>query len=1112
MKSYGNAFHLSAVTTCPQIQGTGARFSSMAHRGEPFVVCVDFNSILWDYEIIMVNTDLTFITNEKGKNLKDRFNKLVKDTRFFDVLVGYFYTSGFYAIYPQLEKTERIRILIGISTNQQTYDLLQKVQSHKEIKDEVGENVKVEMEESQNNFQVEEGVYKFLEWLKNGKLEIRAYPEEKIHSKLYIMTFDEDDRDVGRVITGSSNFTQSGLVDNLEFNVELKNPSDYEFAKNKFDELWKKGVDVSEKYTETIEKDTWLREDITPYELYLKFLYEYFKEEINEEDTLEHGYRPDNFKELKYQDHAVINAKKIVEEYGGVFLSDVVGLGKTYMGTMLCQELNGRTLVLAPPHLIDENNEGSWENAFKNFGFRSKDYKCQSVGVLDNIIKKELHKEFDTVLIDEAHRFRTEETETYAKLAQICRGKKVILVTATPYNNSPKDLLSQIKLFQRIKQSTIPNLPDIEGFFKKLEKNLKGLDRQKDKAEYLTTTKENSRLIREKVLKYLMVRRTRKEIEKYYGEDLKKQKMSFPIIANPEPVLYEFNEKENDIFFDTIKIISNDFKYARYTPLLYRKGLLGSEEQQQKNMRKFMKMMLIKRLESSFFAFNQSIDRFIASYEKFISEYNSGSVYVSKKHIHKIFDYLDNGNLNAVDQLITEGKAEKFSNDEFADNFVDDLKKDLDILKDIKELWKGIDRDPKILTFKEKLANEEPIKKGKSILFTESKETAEYLVENLQDVFPDRIIYFSGGSSQAEREIVMENFDANAKKIKNDYTLLITTDVLSEGANLHQANVVINYDIPWNPTRIMQRVGRINRVDAKHEKIYTYTFFPTDQSNEQIKLKELAEAKIAAFISMLGADAKLLTESEVPEGHSLFSRILSKEMIEGEEDEGESELGYLQEIRKIRDDSPDLFEKIKRLPKKARTARKSADSTSKLLTYFRKGKLQKFFMVDSGLSSSEVDFVEAAKLLSAKPDEKRSKLNKLFYELLDKNLEMLKMVHEYEEDEFSSKRGSRDNAARLSKLLSAKEIKNYKGFTEDDEIYIKKVIDELDAGGIPKKISQRIYKKVQEAPEIVANPIKLLGILKTALPSDFLQPTQNEIDRGMSNKKEIILSEYFNVK
>lgn len=1061
-----------------------------------------------------MTTDLTFITNEEGKNLKDRFNKLVKGTRFFDVLVGYFYTSGFYAIYPQLEKTEKIRILIGINTNQETYDLLQKIESHKEINEKVGSRVISEMEECENNFDVEEGVYKFLEWLKSGKLEIKAYPEEKIHSKLYVMTFDEDDRDLGRVITGSSNFTKSGLVDNLEFNVELKNSSDFKYAKEKFDELWKKGIDVSEKYIETITEKTWLKEDITPYELYLKFLYEYFKEEINEEDTLEHSYRPDNFKELRYQDHAVINAKKIVEEYGGVFLSDVVGLGKTFMGIMLCEELPGRTLVLAPPHLIDENNEGSWKNAFKNFGFRSKDYRCESIGILEKIVKKESYKEFDIVLIDESHRFRTEDTETYTKLAQICRGKKVILVTATPYNNSPKDLLAQIKLFQRTKNSTIPNLPNIEGFFKKLEKNLKGLDRRKDKTEYLEITKKNSKLIREKVLKYLMVRRTRKEIQKYYGEDLKKQKMRFPDIADPQPVYYEFNKKEDDVFFKTIEIISKDFKYSRYTPLLYKKGDIGSEEQRQKNMRKFMKMLLIKRLESSFFAFNQSVDRFIISYQKFIEEYNSGSVYVSKKHINKVFDYLESGDIDAMDRLISEGRAEKYSSNEFNEDFIKDLQKDLNILLKVKDLWKNVNRDPKIIAFKEKLAFQEPIQDGKSIIFTEAKETAEYLMKNLQDIFPNQIIYFSGGGSREEREVVMENFDANSKKQKNDYKLLITTDVLAEGANLHQANVVINYDIPWNPTRIMQRVGRINRVDTKHDKIYTYTFFPTEQSNEQIKLKELAEAKIQAFITLLGTDAKLLTEGEVPEGHSLFNRILSKKMIEGEDDENESELRYLQEIRKIRDNDPALFEKIKKLPKKARTARKSQEDSSELLTYFRKGKLKKFFIVKSGKNSipTEIDFIEAAKKLEAKQNEKRLKLKKLFYEMLKKNLEMLKKVDEYDLDEYSLEGRGGDNAVRLSKILNAKEIKKYQKFTDDEELYIKNVINELDSGGIPKKITQKLYKKIQETPEIIQNPIKLLAILKTTLPNDFLQPTQNDIDKGINNKKEIILSEYFNAE
>lgn len=1056
-------------------------------------------------------SDLTFITNDNKGNLKDRFRSLIKDTRFFDVLVGYFYTSGFYEIYEQLENTEKIRILIGISTNKETYNSINHVKSHKEIKDEIGAKIKDELEESENSSEVEKGLLKFTEWIKDGKLEIRAYPDENIHSKLYIMTFNEDDRDTGRVITGSSNFTRSGLVDNLEFNVELKNSPDHSFAQEKFNELWEKSIELSEKYLETIENDTWIKNDITPYELYLKFLYEYFKEDINEDYSLDEKYRPDGFKKLKYQEDAVINAKRIVEEYGGVFLSDVVGLGKTFMGTMLCQQVADRTLVLAPPHLIDENNKGSWENAFKNFGFRSKDYKCYSIGMLEKIIEKNLHQNFDVVLVDEAHRFRTEDTATYAKLSQICRGKKVILVTATPYNNSPKDLLAQIKLFQRSRQSTIPNLPDLESFFGVLEGRLRGLDRRDDKDEYLAITTDNSKRIRDCVLKYLMVRRTRKEIQEYYGEDLKKQKMSFPKVADPKAIFYELNEVENKVFLETIETIVNDFKYSRYTPILYKKGDLGSAEQQQLNMRKFMKMLLVKRLESSFHAFKMSLSRFINSYEQFIGEYDSGNVYVSKKHSQKIFEFLSSGNDEALDKLVEDDKAEKYSSKDFRDDFILDLKSDLNILRKIESLWKKIKRDPKILAFRDNLGQEKPFKNGKSIIFTESRETAEYLVKHLEEFFPKEVVYFSGKSSQAEREVVMDNFDANADNIKNDYKILITTDVLSEGANLHQANLIINYDIPWNPTRVMQRVGRINRVDTKHEEIFTYTFFPTEQANEQIKLQELAEAKVQAFISLLGADAKLLTENEVPEGHSLFNLLLSKELIEGEDNTEDSELKYLQEIRKIRDENIELFDYIKKLPKKARVARKiNTDIENKLLTYFRKGKLQKFFATTSDelIMPVEIDFIQAAKQLRADPKEKSSQINDRFYLLLKRNMDAIYNPVTDEDIQTSNNKRGLDNSMRLLKILKSKEIKSYKGYTNDDEYYLSQVIEEFNSGGIPKKISQNIFKTIQESPEIVQNPLKLLNILRNELPQDFLVHDFSK-NGDINHKREIILSEYF---
>jgi Superfamily II DNA and RNA helicases len=142
------------------------------------------------------------------------------------------------------------------------------------------------------------------------------------------------------------------------------------------------------------------------------------------------------------------------------------------------------------------------------------------------------------------------------------------------------------------------------------------------------------------------------------------------------------------------------------------------------------------------------------------------------------------------------------------------------------------------------------------IIFTESKETANYLYKNLDRKYSDKVLCYTGDSGEAIRDKVIENFDARARHRKDDYRILVSTEVLAEGVNLHRSNTVINYDIPWNPTRMMQRVGRINRVDTPFDKIYTFNFFPTTQSNDQIKLKEAAEAKINAFLTLLGGDAR----------------------------------------------------------------------------------------------------------------------------------------------------------------------------------------------------------------------------------------------------------------
>ncbi len=1062
-----------------------------------------------------LHTDLTFITNENNRNLLERFKVLIKDTKFFDVLVGYFYTSGFHALYKSIENTEKIRILIGISTNLQTLDLIQQSKtptqydlrfSHAEVKEEFSGRVASEMEDSEDSSHVEEGVAKFLEWLRNRKLEIHAYPSQNIHAKLYIMTFAESDRDVGRVITGSSNFTKAGLVDNLEFNVELKREADHDFAKRKFDELWANSVDVKEKYIETIQTRTWLNDTISPYELYLKFLYEYFKGELSQTGELFYRYLPVEFKKLEYQEQAVLNGKKILEEYGGVFISDVVGLGKTYISAMLASHLDGRTLVIAPPVLLEKDNPGSWPNVFDDFRVAAR---FESIGKLDKLVEEGTEK-FTNVIIDEAHRFRMEGNITYEKLAEVCRGKRVILVTATPYNNSPKDILSQIKLFQKARKSTIPNLSDLEKFFSSLEKKLKALDRQRDHDQYIRTVKENAREIRDKVLKYLMVRRTRSEIMKYFSEDITQQKLRFPDVEKPEPFFYQLNENEDKVFSRTIELIVRKFKYARYTPMLYYKGELSHpEELAQRNMGKFMKILLVKRLESSFFAFRNTLDRFIYSYEQFIREVDDKhTVYVSKKHTNKIFEFLENDDDAAIQRLIDEGKAEKYKSEDFKEGLREDLQSDLDILKEIHQLWSTVKRDPKLLTFLDKLDTNRTLKSNKLIIFTESRETAEYLTKNLDAKFPNTTLCFSGASSELVREKVIENFDGRARHTKDEHRILVSTEVLSEGVNLHRSNVVINYDIPWNPTRMMQRVGRINRVDTKFNKIYTFNFFPTKQANDEIKLREAAEAKISAFISMLGSDARLLTEGEPIEQHELFNRLTSKKTITGEDEEEESELKYLQVIRTIRDQDPATFERIKRLPKKARSARVNQDKTNSVLTYFRRAKLDKFFMATHGCSESqELDFISAAKLLECKADVSRSKIDhSVFYELLDQNKQSF-IYATTEELPDVKLRGGRDSATQILRIIKAT-LKDNRQFTDDQELFLKKVLIQLEEGGLPKQTTKKTLQILNEELKKGVNPFRILAILQTNIPVKLLEGHFAETGTQVFGKREVILSEF----
>lgn len=1074
--------------------------------------------------------DLTFITNEEGKTLKDRFYELIRDSRFFDCLVGYFYVSGFHLIEEALEKAQKIRILVGIGTDHQTYELIKRARaelvdsesteddfdpsniSHAHIKKLTPVIVEDELSSSEDKKEIEEGINKFIQWIKEKKLEIRAYPSRNLHAKVYIMTFKEGDRDVGRVITGSSNLTQSGLEDNLEFNVELKNRADYEFAKSKFEELWNKAVDITDEYVQTIEEKTWLSQNITPYHLYLKFLYEYFKDDLETTDELFEKYLPVDFKHFEYQKQAVINAKKILEKYGGVFISDVVGLGKTYITALLASQLDGRTLVIAPPALIDKTNPGSWVNVFSDFRLHAD---FVSIGKLDDALEKTEQREYKNVIIDEAHRFRNDDTKSYDKLSRICRGKRIILVSATPYNNRPNDILSLIKLFQNPSRSNIPGVPNLEKFFNDLDDKLKTVDRQKEPNRYLELTREIAKEIREKVLKYIMIRRTRSEIEKYFAEDLRRNNTKFSEVNKPNPLFYQFNEKEDEIFMRTIELLTQNLTYARYMPLLYLKNSIDNfKEQSQRNMGTFMKVLLVKRLESSIYAFKKSLERFIDSYEKFIKAYENGKVYISKDYSNKIFELLEEDNDEEIQRLIEEGKVEEYESADFRENFGVDLRHDFNVLKEIKAMWESIERDPKLETLLKNLSENTILKDKKIIIFTESKETAEYLGENINKHFgKEKALVFHGSSSESIRDKIIENFDARARHQKDDYQILIATEVLAEGVNLHRANVVLNYDIPWNPTRLMQRVGRVNRIDTPHNEIHIFNFFPTKQADNEIELTNIARSKVEAFLTMLGGDSAILTEEEPVTSHELFDKLLSKKTLLEDENGEESELKYLKVIEEIRNKDEELFEKVKRLPKKARSAKcysenlKNLALPRSLITFFRKGGLVKFFISDTKTNQArELDFLSTAKVLESKANEKRINLPlEDYYELLDKN--KTAFFNSTIEEIVSSKnpRGKYGELLKIVKFTLSKARK----LTDEQENYLRLVKERLETKDIPIKTVQRTLQKLKElGKDDLNNELKVIAVLQKEIPQRVLERHYAEEAIPTNGRREVILSLY----
>ena len=1068
-----------------------------------------------------------FITNQE-KFLSEVINNILPSTQKLYVLVGYFYFSGFEELYKTIEDKE-VKILIGLDVEKDLLNKIKEVEfiqelnlSRGKIKDNFNKSfVSIfndtdyfDSEEKQNAFRL------FLKKIKDGTLEIRKTIQPN-HAKLYIFKHKEEYSQggvtPGVVITGSSNFTRSGLKDRCEINVILRD--EYDEGWKIFKSLWDTAVNIVDKtnieefLTEVVEK-IWIDKLPKPYLLYVRVLEEFYS--VIKPKNIKHASQiSKKYLSLKYQIDAIEQALRIIEKHDGVIVADVVGLGKSIVASVVAHNLRLKTVIIVPPHLVDQ-----WEDFRYEFDYNAKVY---SNGKIDETLKENDDEEEKLIIIDEAHKYRNEETIDYAHLHQLCHGNKVMLLSATPFNNRPQDIFSMIKLFQIVTKSTIQTVDNLSYQFRQLVKEYKAI--QKTQRETNQAMKKEIKELADKIRDILwpvVIRRSRLDLEaiKEYKEDLKRQKISFPEVNPPELLEYELGSLSN-LYKETLEKIAPEeenegFLGARYKPVTYLKDIekykkeieeeFGDEtlfRQSQINLAKFMRRLLVRRFESSVYAFKESLDSIINSSENILTWYNKlGKVPIYKKgnlpDIDALIEEYENDLFKKIEDIVNDEQIKRLEakglklidKKEIKKQFVEDVEKDIELLKEIKSEWfkEGIKQDPKLKHFKETIIDELKKKPGRKIIvFTEFADTAEYLFEQL----PESLKVFKYSSSDANKtnkKIIKENFDAgiNEKDQKNDYEVLIATDAISEGFNLHRAGTVFNYDIPYNPTRVIQRVGRINRVNKKvFDELFIYNFFPTATGEKETRIKQIATLKIALIHALLGEDTKVLTSDE-----ELRSYYKEKYL---ELDKQQEELSWDVEYRNLINDlkltHPQIIEEAMKIPKRTRIKRTVQKEQKGTMVFARKGSEYTFKLGTTPLECSTISQELALKLFKADINEKPETVSKNFekiYQNIKNNLFVKKSQVAYD-------KGRRE---AIDKIVVLKEkLSEHKDYLED----LQYVLEKLDS--LPERYAKQIRaiseKKLKDD----------IDKLKKEVPHKYLIELREKANSIDDEEESLIISE-----
>lgn len=843
----------------------------------------------------------------------------------------------------------------------------------------------------------------------SSKIQIRIYTknskeeDEFLHSKCYI--FSGSSHSFG--IVGSSNFTKKGLLGNAELNYLETDPARITArpthgsnAKGHicwFEEKWKLSKEWTQEFLEQIIKKSPIYIDIqkntaqefSPYEQYIKLLQLQFGDVVDKNLGQEiESYLPPKVHKLDYQIEAVKRCISIMHEHGGFMLADVVGLGKTIIGTLIIKrflsvpENDGRerkVLIITPPAI-----QSGWKKTIAMFD-KDSDEKIApyidfiTTGRIANVTEEDDWEENDDdsadsgefvgtlqdknygfIVIDESHKFRNSTTFMYRSLDELIIkiGSNtgvypyIGLLSATPQNNRPNDLKNQIYLFERNRNdSTLKKAEsgNIEKFFADVNREYDLLINNRSnitEEERKQRLEAVSKKLRDCVLSDILERRTRTDVEKYYKEDMESQGLVFPKIVGPNTLKYIMDDELAQLFSDTMTIIAPNqnerlltnewLKYSRYRAIEYfvdpaneqkhtGRGNRGVNDVA-RQMATIMQILLVKRLESSFTAFTQSLFNLRRYTENMIRMWENNTIFVCPQiNVNQELDYeaktkKRGGKVSfndcveeirvKIQKLTNQGRNERGQNAEyerndFKEEYYSQLKEDHNLISNLCDRWAKNSQDPKFDAFKEnikpELFNPEKNTSGKLVIFSEAIDTVQALARAVKAKGYKPLVITAANRDEMEKTIE-ENFDANYEgEWKDEYNVIITTEVLAEGVNLHRANVILNYDTPWNSTRLMQRIGRVNRIGSKEPFVYVYNFMPSAEGDAQIELVRKAHTKLQSFHILFGEDSKIFSDEE---------SVVHYDMIKAIEGEESPMQQYVYELKQYKETYPERYKQI----------------------------------------------------------------------------------------------------------------------------------------------------------------------------------------------------------